>query len=74
MKAMLFMGFSAEKLYGSAWCFTVAGQPKPGIIFHQPRDAEMSFESTRRIGHMLYITFGIERSMFVMKKPKKPKN
>ncbi len=73
MRAMVFVGFSVEKLYGSAWCFTLAGPPKPGIIFHQHLDAEMSFESTRKIGDMLYRTFDIDRSMFMLKKPKKPK-
>ena len=64
MKAMLAIGFSAEKLYGSAWLF-YEEQSDGGIIFHQ-LDTHLPFYVVRQYGHRLYRTYGFHRDSFTV--------
>ena len=63
VKTLAKLGFSAEKLHGSAWQFTPKSielpEPKRGIQFHEPHpDAEIPFRLARRYGRRLSRAYG----------------
>lgn len=70
-RAMTSVGFSAEKLHGSAWQFApVTNQLglERGIQFHEPHpDKEIRFTDVRRFGRRLHRAYGWDGSMFQLK-------
>lgn len=68
LRAMAAMGFSVEKLYGSAWIFCPRtnglGQ---SIHFHEPHPrSKIPFTTARRYGRRLNRVFGWTGSMFIL--------
>ncbi|KAF2029899.1 hypothetical protein EK21DRAFT_112380 [Setomelanomma holmii] len=63
------LGFSAEKLHGSAWQFTPRKLDlNRGIQFHEPHsDGEVSLPRARRIGRRLSRAYGWDGTMFKRK-------
>ena len=72
-QALAKLGFSTEKLHGSAWQFTptklnVTGGVRRGIQFHQPHpDGDIPFVLARRMGRRLARTYGWHGGMFKQK-------
>ncbi|KAI4236720.1 MAG: hypothetical protein L6R40_006064 [Gallowayella cf. fulva] len=68
-KAMVNVGFSAEKLQGSGWLFKPADSPSLGlssIIFHEPHpESKMPMQVARRIARRLKRDFGWTADTFV---------
>ncbi|KAL9596375.1 MAG: hypothetical protein Q9219_005853, partial [cf. Caloplaca sp. 3 TL-2023] len=70
-KAMVNVGFSAEKLQGSAWLFapvgTAAATLKYSIIFHEPHpDSKIPMQWARRMARRLNRNFGWTAESFVI--------
>ncbi|KAL8669226.1 MAG: hypothetical protein Q9168_006175 [Polycauliona sp. 1 TL-2023] len=67
MKAMVNIGFGAEKLQGSAWLFKAAEKSKFGsIIFHEPHpESKLPMQWARRIARRLNRNFGWTADTFV---------
>jgi hypothetical protein len=66
-RAMVRLGFSAEKLQGSAWQFTPGGglDTDRGIHFHEPHpDSDIPYTMARQFGRRLRRVYGWEGSMF----------
>lgn len=60
LSAMASVGFSMQKLGGSAWVFAPTNDEwKQSIIFHEPHpESRMSFQMARRFGRRLWRTYG----------------
>lgn len=70
LRAMAAMGFSVEKLYGSAWIFCPATNDlRQSIQFHEPHPrSKLPFTTARRYGRRLNRAYGWTGSMFILKK------
>ena len=67
LHAMTSAGFTADKLFGSAWQFTPTGS-QWGIQFHEPHPvSKISFWNGRRIGRRLNRAYGWELATFAEK-------
>ncbi|KAL9611775.1 MAG: hypothetical protein Q9167_003586 [Letrouitia subvulpina] len=60
LSAMASVGFSIQKLGGSAWVFAPTNDEwKQSIIFHEPHpESRISFQVARRFGRRLWRTYG----------------
>lgn len=68
LRAMAAMGFSVEKLYGSAWIFCpMTNSLGQSIQFHEPHPrSKIPFTTARRYGLRLNRVFGWTGSMFIL--------
>ena len=65
-KAMVKIGFSAEKLQGSAWLFRPLGAGLNSIIFHEPHpESKLPMKLARRIARRLNRNLGWTAETFV---------
>ncbi|TEY70093.1 hypothetical protein BOTCAL_0111g00110 [Botryotinia calthae] len=66
--AMTFIGFAAEKQYGSVWQFTPTKlDVDRSIQFHEPHPSgKIAFRTARRMGRRLNKSYGWEGEMFVL--------
>ena len=67
LHALISVGFSAEKLYGSVWQFTPTNlDAERSIQFHEPHPSgKLSFTEARRFGRRLNRAYGWHGGMFV---------
>jgi hypothetical protein len=70
LQAMISVGFSATKMYGSAWQLQPSNlDVKCSIHFHEPHPSgKIPFRVARRHGRCLQRTYGWEASSFVSKR------
>jgi hypothetical protein len=70
LHAMISVGFSATKMYGSAWQLQPSNlDVKCSIHFHEPHPSgKIPFRVARRHGRCLQRTYGWEASSFVSKR------
>lgn len=69
LRAMVAVGFSAEKLYGSVWLFCpLMNDHNQSIQFHEPHPRrKLHFTTARRFGRRLNRAFGWTGDTFILK-------